>query len=192
MFEHYHNKSHYLTDSDFSGELLHQINNTLKYIVAKQLRVLDVSYNELYRLPGSLHELIMLRELNAAHNKLIYVPSELGKLTELRDVDLNSNCLLGLPMALFESEAIFSLQSLDVSNNQLSELPLSLGNVKSLKTLKISSNKLKYIPAPCKLLTKLTTLHYGNNEWYPFQHGVQLGGKAYGVKALLVVEYLSL
>ena len=130
--------------------------------------------------------------MNAAHNKLIYVPSEVGKLKDITEIDLNSNNLLGLPSAMFESHAIFSLRSLDVSNNQIAELPHSLANVKGLQSLKLSNNQLKFLPASLKELTKLGTLDYGGNDWYAFRSGMHVSDRSYGVKALMMVETLSL
>jgi len=174
-------------------EFKHQVLQSIFLLLylARKLRVLDVSYNSLYRLPSSLDDLVSLEELNAAHNNLIYVPSELGKLRNLQEVDLNHNQILGLPAALFESCAISSLRSINLSANQITELPLSIGNLRNLKSLKLTGNQLKYLPVTIKQLLKLQTLYYGDNHWFA---GSPLAnsGKAYGVKALLVAHELSL
>ena len=119
------------------------------------------------------------------------MPTELGRLANIREIDLNNNLILGLPTALFEDRAIFSLKKLDISSNQIEEIPFSIGNVRGLLSLKISGNKLKFIPTACKQLTVLETFHYGDNPWYEqFRHDKT--GKAYGLKALIKVLSLSL
>ena len=139
-----------------------------------------------------MNEMIQLREFNAAHNKLIYIPSELGKLRHLEEVDLNNNDLLGLPNTLFDDAASCSIRSLNVAGNQLTELPKSLGCVKGLQSLNLSNNKLKYVPASMKQLKKLHTLHYGYNEWYALKYAKRGDNKAYGCKALFLIDVLSL
>lgn len=158
---------------------------------AKRLTVLDLSYNKLTRIPGSIGELSSLRELNLAFNKIIYIPSEVGLLDRLEELDVNNNCVLGLTASTFRDGSCPRLQKVDFSNNQLTELPESIGNVRSLISLNVANNKLKCLPATCRHLGLIESFVYGSNMWYERAYDTKKG-KAYGTRALIVIAALCL
>ncbi|GAA94358.1 uncharacterized protein L969DRAFT_96502 [Mixia osmundae IAM 14324] len=83
-----------------------------------ELRVLNLSFNEIYELKrGSLSKLKLLEELYLSGNELTTLPEEdFARLTDLRILFLNGNKLQTLPAELGE---ITRLEALDVGNNML-------------------------------------------------------------------------
>ena len=54
-------------------------------------------------------------------------------------------------------------QTLNLENNKLKQLPISLGSLKQLRTLNLSGNCLKELPTSLSSLSNLTTLDLRNN-----------------------------
>ena len=59
----------------------------------KELRILDVSNNQLVSLPTNIQKLNQLEGLYFSGNKLTELPSEIGDLKELRWLDVSGNPL---------------------------------------------------------------------------------------------------
>ncbi|XP_060174141.1 receptor-like protein Cf-9 [Lycium barbarum] len=107
---------------------------------AKQLLVLDLSYNKLQgRIPDWTWSSwkFSLINLNISHNMLTSVDSI--PLQSVSIIDLRSNLLQGSIPILPDSIRVFF-----ISNNKLSgEIPLSICNLTSLQILDLSSNNLR-------------------------------------------------
>lgn len=75
----------------------------------KDLRVLDLSFNELMELPDEICELKSLWELNLEGNKLIKLPRRIGDLPKLRKLNLLDNPKLdNLPASIRKFADIYS------------------------------------------------------------------------------------
>lgn len=136
------------------------------------LRVLECSNNQLTDLPSSLEQLTSLeqlfvrqnrlrtlpplssqslKELYLADNQITALPSEqLCGLSVLSCLELRGNKISALPEEALPS----SLNRLDLSNNDISLLPPSLGLLPSLSVLLLEGNPLRGIRR--ELLTKGT------------------------------------
>ncbi|XP_013908245.1 PREDICTED: leucine-rich repeat serine/threonine-protein kinase 1-like, partial [Thamnophis sirtalis] len=154
--------------------------------LSHQITELDLSANQLTSLPSIIPwGLMNLQKLNLSDNRLkqlLDVPSSDGIIcTKLLAIDISNNRFLSLPSGLlylsrlqrlaasqnylerlFDEEnttnwiGLRKLQELDVSDNRLSELPVSfLHCLKSLQSLNGSSNNLKVFPLPwaCPLVS---------------------------------------
>jgi Leucine-rich repeat (LRR) protein len=86
------------------------------------------------------------------------IPIEIGKLVELEKLYLRENRLEKLP----DLSSLKLLQELDLSYNQLKELPVTLGNIPTLTTLILNDNLLKKIPISLTSL-RLKKLNLLNN-----------------------------
>ncbi len=100
-----------------------------------QLRLLDLSFNRLTSLPGSIGHLAGLEVLRLSNNKLITLPNTLATLTSLRELDLRDNDLLSLPALFNVSSGLFpGMTSLLLHGNPRLAIPEEiLGRSRSTK-----------------------------------------------------------
>lgn len=98
------------------------------------LQLLDVSHNAIFEFEQeTFKNTKKLQILSCAHNHISDVPNELFRsLKNLRVVDLSHNRLKALPDNLFRHDG---LQSLDVSHNSLTRIPLTSLSVAAAGTL---------------------------------------------------------
>jgi len=81
--------------------------------------------------------------------------------TDKTKLDLSYNQLSELPA---EITRLTNLTTLDLSGNQLSELPAEIGQLAKLTTLYLGGNQLSALPAEITQLTNLTTLYLSQNQ----------------------------
>jgi Leucine-rich repeat (LRR) protein len=92
----------------------------------------DVSNNDLKELPDCIKELVELRELNLSRNGLQKLPVGMFELL----------------LCLISSEfGKLRLTTLNLSDNKVTELPLSLRDMSSLQNLTLDNNPLLVPPA---------------------------------------------
>ena len=102
----------------YIGENCLTDNSVLPLIIFKELKVLNLSFNEIQDLPPNFfHNMTKLEELYLSGNKLTSIPSEdLPRLHKLSTIFLNGNRLVTLPQELGK---VVNLTVLDVGSNQL-------------------------------------------------------------------------
>ncbi len=99
---------------------------------------LNLSNQNLQKVPDSVFGKTNLEELNVSNNKLTgALQGEIRKLQNLRVLNASNNQMTGVPAEIGQLE---NLEVLDLSNNNLTGLPNELGNLKNLKVLNISGN----------------------------------------------------
>jgi len=96
-----------------------------------------------------------IKHLNLSYNNLTHLPVEIGQLTQLTILNLSLNKLTQLPV---EIRHLTQLTTLNLSYNKLTHLPVEIGQLAQLTTLYLSYNKLTYLPVEIGQLTQLTTL----------------------------------
>lgn len=100
--------------------------------------ILNLSNQNLTKVPDSVFNQTGLKELNVSNNKIGgAVQSQINQLKSLAILNLSNNQMTGLPAEIGQ---LSNLEVLDVSNNKLSGLPYEIGNLQKLKTFKISGN----------------------------------------------------
>ncbi|MGY3778329.1 bacterial Ig-like domain-containing protein [Isobaculum melis] len=125
---------------------LHLGNNLLTELPAlsnfSKLKVLEVYSNRLTTLPTDIGSLSQLVTLKIDHNQLDTLPDSLAELTQLETLALHYNGLTQLPDAVFEK--LIHLKSLNISYNQIANLPAMLTNhqLTQLTSLDIQTNLL--------------------------------------------------
>ncbi|KAJ6616665.1 hypothetical protein B0H10DRAFT_1948982 [Mycena sp. CBHHK59/15] len=130
----------YLGENSFTDEVLHPL------MVLKELRVLNLSFNDIQDMPSNFfRHLTKLEEVYLSGNGLTNFPSEdLPKLTRLSTLFLNGNRLQTLPQELGK---VKSLMILDVGSNWLKyninnwEFDWNWNFNKNLRYLNLSGNK---------------------------------------------------
>lgn len=163
-------------------KILNLDNNDISYVPyaitgVKNLESLILSNNPLVDLPP-LEGLINLRNLNLEGTKLSYLDLEgLSSLETLNVNDTPLDLIVGLEnlnsltrfsasgtkiseFALYPS----NLKAIDLSWNELQEVPTSILNLNELRILDLSSNNLTSLPSGFAKLKSLTTIDLSDNS----------------------------
>ncbi|XP_041829756.1 protein flightless-1 homolog [Melanotaenia boesemani] len=121
------------------------------------LRWLKLNRTGLCYLPEELASLQKLEHLSVSHNSLTTLHGELSSLPNLRAVVARANSLKnsGVPDDIFQLD---DLSVLDLSYNQLTEIPRDLENSRNMLVLNLSHNSIDSIPN--QLFINLTDLLY--------------------------------
>lgn len=121
---------------DLSGQQLKKVPDYVFEL--NNLEELDISNNQITgNLQAEIGNLKNLKILKANNNLMTDIPAEIGQLLNLQVFNISQNFLAGVPKEIGRAQ---SLQTLDLSNNELTSLPYELGALKNLQTLNISAN----------------------------------------------------
>jgi len=109
---------------------------------SSQLQYIDISHNNISQLKSDVFNGIMRLQLDASYNNLTYIPEK-----------------------LFEKRKVFRLESIDLSHNQFTEIPVNVlqNQYFSLETLKISHNNIKVIPSDANILVNVKEMDLSFN-----------------------------
>lgn len=154
-----------LAANALDGTLDSQLMNLTK------LEVLDIQDNNLSALPGNLDGLSSLRVLQIAGNRLTCLPLESLVNLPLVELDAARNRLSG---SLFPSsvDMMHQLKSLDVSSNALTSLTSSgVIHFPALQSLNVAENRLAELPNVSEW-TNLLSLAAGGNKLNSFPEGI--------------------
>ena len=129
---------------------------------AKKLAFLNLQNNSLSQLPQQLSSVTGLRVLNLGFNGFQEIPSCIFQLQQLEVLLLTNNQVIFFPFLSFffpllhahfleqltdldvDSLAnLVALNTLDVSNNSLSQLPPTLGRMTTLRNLQVQGNRFR-------------------------------------------------
>ena len=117
-------------NTDYPNYLDFGLNNTPRYTY-KFLNGLH-SLKQKLNLKGTLLEIYNLTSLDLSYQNLTKLPSEIGNLHSLTYLSLNNNKLTNIPS---EIGNLHSLTELYLSDNNLTEVPSEIGNLHSLTRL---------------------------------------------------------
>lgn len=127
---------------------------------------LDLSHSDLTEFPHDLLAncpALQLRSLNVASNQISAMPSQLGQFTRLVSLDVSNNRLKSIADDLCTS--LQQLRSLVARNNCLTveTIPPQFGSLSSLAVLNLSGNQLTQLPVQFTRLPRLQCLYLGAN-----------------------------
>ena len=147
------------------------------------LTCLSLSNNKLRRLPENIGKLTKLTSLNVLKNELEVLPRSICMLKSLTSFECANNQLKGLPedfgslqalprvvLELNELETVpasvgrLGCEILQLSTNNIRELPPSIGKCPALHTLYINNNRLALLPDEICDIPNLTNLSLCNNH----------------------------
>ncbi len=119
---------------------------------------INLSNNKLSVIPADIMKMSNLYKLDLSHNHLVVLPDISSELIFLTDLNLSHNNLTALPCI----DKLYSLKSLNLSNNKFEVFPEKLSN--NLINLDVSNNCLKSIPYEIFFYTRvLRELNLSNN-----------------------------
>eukprot|EP00002_Diphylleia_rotans_P002133 TRINITY_DN11308_c0_g1_i1.p1 TRINITY_DN11308_c0_g1~~TRINITY_DN11308_c0_g1_i1.p1 ORF type:complete len:1041 (+),score=164.63 TRINITY_DN11308_c0_g1_i1:66-3188(+) len=111
---------------------------------------LKLSHNQLSALPQSITHLSRLQELHLSHNKLSYLPFGISRMTALKLMSVQFNQLSGLPYTIGQ---LTNLREFYIGAevhgavhqaNNITKLPLSLGNLQNLEILDLENTPIEF------------------------------------------------
>lgn len=97
-----------------------------------KLTTLDLSMNDLGKVPEAILSLINLQQLCLNDTGIDFVPANIGRLSNLKVLELRDNNLCELPKSV---RRLTNLQRLDVSDNNLSNLVIIFSKLFSVNYL---------------------------------------------------------
>jgi Leucine-rich repeat (LRR) protein len=139
--------------------------------VHSQLTEIVAGYNRLTVIPPAIGNLLRLTVLDVRNNQLKTLPSELARCGELRDLILSFNRFSKIPPVVYQLKKLEHIiadgnqitnidveglkqlpmiQTLDLQNNSLAQVPPQLGTIATLKHLQLGGNMFRN-PRPAVL-----------------------------------------
>ena len=121
-----------------------------------------LDFNDLTGIPADLGKFcVNLKVLSVTGNELKVLPDSLGCLTCLQELYLNENEITDLPSSVCDLKC---LRILKVRSNYLHQLPENFGNLLNLEVLYGDENSLKTLPSSIGKLGKLQILELSDNQ----------------------------
>ncbi|XP_045510796.1 leucine-rich repeat and calponin homology domain-containing protein isoform X2 [Colias croceus] len=154
-----------LEDACLSGELklsgrkLREFPKPVKFDLSDTV-IADLSKNRFCELPDEVTTYIFLEKLLLSQNIIRSLPDAVGGLQSLTYLDLSSNQLTELPREVCQ----MPLQVLLVQDNMLLSLPKEIGKMTTLAELDASNNRLTQVPMTLGDCTGLRCLDLSNNQ----------------------------
>lgn len=124
----------------------------------KKIDTIDINYTALSDLPHAMKHL-KVKRLDLGNNKFTKFPSHLN-IENLNSFQMSDNLLTEFPLSLLQAHA---LRYLDLSNNPIGKLPKGIDALGELRWLNVSDAGLKEVPETLWKLTKLVKLKLNNN-----------------------------
>ncbi|XP_069136167.1 leucine-rich repeat-containing protein 47-like [Argopecten irradians] len=149
------------------------------------LKLLDVSNNQITSFPGDISTLTNLQTLNVSMNKLSEFPA-VGSLGALHIFNFSHNQLDGLPEGVFSSSLVH-LSKVVGNDNAISEISADVVDLPHLNTFDLSNNKLLEVPSEMSECAKLKELNLKGNKFKDRRFGKMVD--QCGTKSVL--DYLA-
>ena len=141
------------------------------------ITTLDLSDNKLECLPDNCQFGATLEYLYVERNELISLPKWINNLPVCEKMSFRGNAICGTPFTEEFGENNQNIRLLDLTGNNIEELPQTIGELLQLKVLKLGSmlkeiersnfqngNWIKVIPESFVQLSSLTQLHFDENH----------------------------
>lgn len=115
---------------------------TAIFSLADTLEILDLSGNQLSSLPNDFTRLSNLKILFLSDNQFTVFPEVLGQCKSITMIGFKSNQIHTIAETALHSE----IRWLILTNNQLTQLPASIGNCWNIQKLALAGNQLTSLP----------------------------------------------
>jgi len=140
-----------------------QISKIADHYFSSLMRIekVDLSYNHISFISNDRISYSKCRNLNLKGNKLENFPIGISDCHNLEKLDLSENNISEIDDDIFGN--LENLVELNLSYNNLTYLPTSIGKLKKLKRLILSGNKINHLPIEFENLVSLEYLDFDNN-----------------------------
>ena len=130
------------------------------FTLADSLQVLDLSHNQISRLPAEFSCLKNLRILFLSHNRFESVPEILAQCPALEMIGFKSN-----QITEFAEDALpLQTRWLILTDNKIMRLPDSIGKLQNLQKLALAGNEIQNIPAAMAQCKNLELVRLSANQ----------------------------
>lgn len=150
-----------LKSLDLSYNLISELPGDAEFQKNTALEEIKINGNLLKSLPENFGLMKNITTIDASDNLIESFTTNLNGCTKLFSVKLANNRLKSFPEGLLGATAI--CYSIDLSCNQISELPAAINKLNRLKILDLSKNKLTHIPINFEEMTSLEALDLSGN-----------------------------
>ncbi|GFS01023.1 protein flightless-1 homolog [Elysia marginata] len=159
-----------------NNPLIHAQLRQLPVLTALQTLRMKNTQRTLNNFPTGLDTLTNLQEVDLSHNNLPRVPEALYKLDSLKRLNLSSNEITELSLMI---DIWTKMETLNLSRNKLKAIPTSLHKLVSLKKLYLNGNQLDFegIPANIGKLHNLEVFSAAKNNLEMIPEGLGRCGK---------------
>lgn len=130
------------------------------FTLADTLEVLDLSGNQLTSLPDDLPRLHKLRVVFASNNHFTTLPAVLGQCKALTMIGFKANAISNVPATALPP----LLRWLVLTDNQIEQLPASIGRCHQLEKLMLAGNRLRSLPQELAQCQQLALLRVSANR----------------------------
>ncbi|MEZ8029081.1 protein kinase [Enterovibrio norvegicus] len=128
--------------------------------LADSLEILDLSNNQLSKLPAEIAHLHKLKIFFASNNRFNTMPEVLGNCPELEMIGFKANQIVHVP----ENALPPKLRWLILTDNRIETLPDSLGQRPRMQKLALAGNRLTSLPQTMRHLENLELLRISANQ----------------------------
>ncbi len=132
--------------------------------LADTLEILDLSNNALSSLPDNFCDLKKLKIAFFSENNFKELPEVLGKCPNLTMIGFKSNQISFISENAFPNK----LQWLILTNNQIQEIPKSIGRCSKLQKVALAGNKIKNLPSEMAQCKNIELLRISANQLTDF------------------------
>ncbi|WP_410209178.1 leucine-rich repeat-containing protein kinase family protein [Aquirhabdus sp.] len=127
---------------------------------AETLEVLNLTGNALTSLPDDLYRLKKLKILFCSNNLFKTLPRVLGQCQSLSMIGFKSNQIQHVPAEALPSD----LRWLILTDNQIEEIPESIGKCSKMQKLMLAGNRLTHLPDTLAACQNLQLLRISSNQ----------------------------
>jgi len=130
----------------------------------KSLEELNLFGTQISDLPMSFFDLVNLKSLNISNTNISQIPSDINKLVNLQNLNMGILQLVNINSDLNNLTTLSNLHTLNLESLNLNEIPAQIfGQFTNLKFLDLNDNKINHIPITITNLKNLEKLILTNN-----------------------------
>ena len=137
------------------------IKNDCDKIIGEQIIDLDISDNDLRKIPKEIFKLTQLETFNCNGNQIKKIPKEIKHLIKLERFECSGNQIKNIPK---EIKHLIKLEDFECIGNQIKKIPKKLCNLINLNTFMCGGNNIKKIPKEINNLKNLKIFYCNDNK----------------------------